>query len=101
MKQDYWFEPGDKVMRVCFAQDLGFSSGLPLTPETDFGRILCVDHCEALTNSNRVWFVGIVGKGGYGWVTSCFRKVDEIRLCVKAAQKVGEPVELEPNFSGA
>jgi hypothetical protein len=94
--QDVWFEPGDKVIRVAYAYDLG----LPLIPQrrltnqSDFGNVLCVERCFRLGDWNRVSFVGIKPTGilpDRGWYACCFRRVEEIQLCVRAAEKFKQP----------
>lgn len=99
MKQDYWFERGDKVMRVAYADQLGLSFQVNTRPETDFGIVLCVEKCwQGVDGMNRVTFIGVQMWGQC--YASCFRKIEEIKLCVKAAQKVGESLEIEPELSG-
>lgn len=89
MKNDQWFEPGDKVMRV--------ASAPIIMPETDFGIVLCVDRCEYISSRSysRVFFVGIPSPTGYGHLANNFRKVEEIQLCVRAAKKKPDCVEVE------
>lgn len=96
MKQDYWFEPGDKVMRVAYGPEVAkFDKWLPHSSEAEKGRVLCVHACWRADNGwNYVTFVGVPITPGSGFLACCFRKVEEIKLCVKAAQKVGEPVEV-------
>lgn len=103
MKQDYWFEPGDKVMRVAYGPEVvKFPSWQKLPPNSEKGKVLCVHSCwQEVDGWNRVLFVGIPIVPGSGFLAACFRRVEEIKLCVKAAQKVGEPVEVEPEFSQA
>lgn len=77
---DQWFEPGDKVMRVAYAEELGLPSNGRRLPETEFGKILCVSYCTVFEGYTVGHFVGIEGFEH----TDCFRKVEEIRLCVDA-----------------
>lgn len=92
MKNDQWFEPGDKVMRVCDVEDSGFPEGLAKSPP--YGEVLCVvDFCEQ-DDGNLCLFAGYpmtIYDGKEWWETAaCYRKVEEIRLCVKAAQAIKE-----------
>lgn len=99
---DQWFEPGDKVMRVSYANKLGLPL-LPspsLTEKTDFGNVLCVERCFPLGAWNRVLFVGVKPRGVLperGFFACCFRKVEEIKLCVQAVQRKPEPVRVDEN----
>lgn len=89
---DQWFEPGDKVMRVEYAETLGLINNGITPPETEFGRVLCVTHCTDIPRfGNVVRFVGI--EDGLGFYACCFRKVSEIQLCVRAARHLSNPVE--------
>lgn len=95
MKDDQWFNPGDKVMRVAYSPQLGAIPGLrilPLVPETDFGNVLCVEICWEDRGVNRVKFVGIELDSDHGWRAACFRRVSEIRLCVEATKRSASPV---------
>lgn len=96
-KDDQWFSPGDKVMRVA-----GNTSGRPLINEPHgngpkYGVVYCVEDFIEYSNCNVVM---IVGFGGWrtsinglrtGWPAASFRRVEEIRLCVEAANKVSKP----------
>lgn len=90
---DQWFEPGDKVMQVMSTAELGRpTSGRGGSLR---GKVLCVLQCWANWRGyNVVAFVGIPddGRGRYA---ACFRRVEEIRLCVRAAERMGEPVTQE------
>lgn len=92
MKNDQWFQPGDKVMRVCCFDDVtGRQSCHPLVPETDFGKTLCVESVCKGPRGNRVFFVGIQSLSGIGWLAACFRKVEEIKLCAAALKVIKAP----------
>lgn len=83
---DQWFNPGDKVMRVNEAVILGLPyNRLPTHPATDYGKVLCVDRCFPEHSGNAVLFIGLKGKVFYA---RCFRKVEEVQLCVRAAEKM-------------
>jgi hypothetical protein len=86
---DQWFEPGDKVTRVSRAIDLGMTPppSIPRINGTGYGRILCVERCSTSTYGNLVRFVGITHYAKGGCLARCFRKVEEIRLCVEALEK--------------
>jgi hypothetical protein len=97
---DQYFQPGDKVMRVALSWQIPGLKVRPdasLDPRTDFGRVLCVSHCckRPRMAGNRVFFVGIEGRRrpAQGWCAACFRKVDEIKLCVAAVKRKESPVE--------
>lgn len=101
MNNDQWFEPGEKVVRVCELRNVlpGIPSNkLPIHPDTDFGKILCVHSCEYNIVANLVHFVGVQPRDNtemFGWVAACFRRISEVQLCVKAAQHFKKPVEEE------
>ena len=85
---DQIFNPGDKVMRVCRAGEVpNINNYIPgIIPETDFGKVLCVKECflKKWNKYHSVFFVGLP----YKFFSPCFRKVDEIKLCVNAANKI-------------
>jgi hypothetical protein len=95
MKHDQWFEPGDKVMRVGSNPDNATfipknkSEGI-ITPA--YNKVLCVEDFWEGPQYNVVIFVG---GGGWryangmkvGWPASAFRKVQEIKLCLKAVSR--------------
>lgn len=87
MKNDQYFEPGDKVMRVTagdklFPRDIFFGgNGLTSVP---YGAVVCVSWFEADAIANRVAFSGI----DRVFLAACFRKVEEIKLCVNAVKSV-------------
>ncbi len=106
---DQWFEPGDKVMRVATSSEaVGDIRGHWWYEKDDapksgpqFGRVYCV---EDFWEGPRFNVVMLVGFGGWryhgsfkvGWAASCFRKVEEIKLCVEAVKKSKERT-LTPN----
>jgi hypothetical protein len=96
---DQWFQPGDKVMRVAFAAwDFGLpTEGVDYPPETEKGKVLCVAACTTHGKYNFVRFVGVVGF----YYACCFRKIEEIKLCVRAAEKFHQPATTEPETAEA
>jgi hypothetical protein len=103
---EQWFQPGDKVMRIAYAADLGLNSAnVAVNPATDFGIVLCVEHCwrPRLAPCNAVDFVGVFPKSNEsrGFAAACFRKVEEIKLCVRAAEKFHQPATTEPETAEA
>lgn len=63
-----------------------------------FGEILCVEDFFEWPRFNAVMFVGFGGWREYnglkcGWRASCFRKVEEIKLCVEATKRTLKPKE--------
>lgn len=96
MKNDQWFSPGDRVMRVSSAAALGFPYRAKI-PESGFGKILCVAGCwQTASGWNAVKFVGVLNSSpDIGFLAACFRRVEEIRLCVEAAKRMRQPVEEE------
>lgn len=103
MKDDQWFNVGDKVTRVVtdaeFIAKIGeipFHSGV----RTNFGTVYCVSKCWIGKRMNLVSFVGIpnsVMPNGMsrGYPAIAFRRVSEIQLCVRAAEHFKKPVEVE------
>lgn len=92
MKNDQWFEPGDKVMRVGSGNTPG-AEIVPFEPKLkpSFNQVFCVSACWKGKLSNLVDFVGSDGpffKGNLrvGWPARHFRKVDEIKLCIAAVK---------------
>lgn len=100
MKDDQYFSPGDKVTRVAYADALGIQVHYTTChPETDFGHVLCVSEFIEDNSGNRIRFVGIPLRDPTElWFACCFRKVEELKLCVRAAQHFKKGVEVE-NFS--
>lgn len=92
MKDDQWFEPGDKVMRVAHEPHGSFcNSGLKRTP---FGKVFTVNYCMPLVDGNAVFLIGIPSPER-GVRAANFRKVKEIQLCVSAAKHVKKPKRVE------
>jgi hypothetical protein len=105
---DQYFQPGDKVMRVAIVTQIPgvrVRADAALDPRTDFGRVLCVSHCckHPRMAGNRVFFIGIISERepDQGWRAACFRKVDEIKLCIAAVKHkqapVEQPIEVKPS----
>lgn len=95
---DQWFEPGDKVMRVAWAEDLGICVQY-VGSDPPFGEVLCVSEVGVAPNSKMNWvrFLGVpLNAPGAYWLARCFRKVEEIKLCINAVRKQGEPATLQP-----
>jgi hypothetical protein len=94
---DQYFQPGDKVMRVAYAGQFPGARvrpGSTINNLTDFGRVLCVEACWLHPRiGNRVLFVGIPPREPLAWRAACFRKVDEIKLCVAAVKHKETPIE--------
>jgi hypothetical protein len=88
---DQWFEPGDKVMRVSYPEDIGLVATGYRPIETHFGKVLCVDDCWTGNGFSAVSFVGVPDPWDRGFYACCFRKVEEIKLCVRAAEKFSQP----------
>lgn len=94
--QDQWFEPGDKVVRV---QDVQFTvkeiEERPSTLPND--KVLCV---HAFINHPLYGnFVQITGyNAGSEWWSPAreFRRVEDIQLCVRAAQAMKQPQTAQP-----
>lgn len=85
-------------MRVARADRLGRNHSGVYIAETRFGRVLCVSRCwSASDETNRVKFVGVQNsKPERGFLACCFRKIDEIKPCVRAAEKFKQPQEEQP-----
>lgn len=100
-KNDQWFEPGDKVMRVRLTSGLPHAVTSKDSLLVEFGKVYCVERCWLFKYGyNVVTFVGlphVYNPSGSpkGWVASNFRRVEEIQLCVNAAKKTQQP-ELIP-----
>ena len=91
---DQIFQPGDKVMRVAYSREIGLTSFNPHpSGATPKGVVFCVEECwkPPAAPCHAASFVGIANSigpnGRRGWPTPCFRKVDEIRLCIEAVKK--------------
>lgn len=92
---DQWFEPGDKVMRVAdqYADTDALGGGPP------FNVVLCVARFSEDPEGNLVECVGypILEDDETEWWDSAsdFRKVEEIQLCVRAAEAMKKPKKQE------
>lgn len=95
--QDQWFEPGDKVCRVSEAGKLGLSWAVRHSHDTSYGRVLCVEDCwQGCDGLNRLIFVGVPRNPENAvWYACCFRRIEEIQLCVRAAEKFKQNEEVE------
>lgn len=97
MNTDQYFSPGEKVMRVAYADTLGLPVTRKAVAQADFGRVLCVEFCWEGPVGNLVMFVGIPLPVPHGCIggfhAACFRRVSEIQLCVRAAKRLSSPVE--------
>lgn len=85
---DQWFEPGDKVMRVK-ASD--YEEWQRMTP---FGKVFCVKDCWICLSDGRPT-MRLVGLEEHTSLTERFRKVEEIQLCVRAAEAMKNPKKQE------
>lgn len=92
MKQDQWFEPGDKVMRVSrIGPDERYKSA-PSKYDAKEGVVYCVEQVRISFHENVIMnLIGLPKKYTsdgrlLGFLTSNFRKVEEIKLCVQAAE---------------
>lgn len=95
---DFYFKAGDKVMRVCTI--VGRNQNISRVNLIKHGQIYCVEDFWEGPEFNVVMLVGC-GGWGYdeigrlvGWRAACFRRVDEIKLCVAAAQRLAAPQEV-------
>lgn len=102
MTNDQYFQPGDKVMRVM--EDAPLLALFPIKVRhpnpPEFGRVYCVERCFAGGVCNLVHLVGIwhdttADGRPKGFPAMMFRRVEEIKLCVRAANHVLKPVEKE------
>lgn len=92
---DQWFSPGDKVMRVATAVQLGLDpDDRSVLSATDFGKILCVSEFRERPRGNWIRFVGVNCSPTDWWFAQCFRKVEEVQLCVRAAKLFETPIEV-------
>lgn len=101
MKQDQWFEPGDKVMRVMEDEECApaYLSVIEPCEASRKGVVLCVEKCwrepDNIPPFNLCRFVGIALPRGLAEMAACFRRVEEIKLCVRAAKLLSEPAKKE------
>lgn len=99
MKNDQWFDIGDKVMQVSEDRH-GCEPAENSDDETEFGKVYCVAAFWAgKCGFNMVDFVGFNpiydGWGRCGFLAINFRKVEEIKLCVAAVNMAEKPKEKE------
>lgn len=92
---DQWFEPGDKVVRVADQNaDTDTRDGGP-----PFNVVLCVARFCEDPEGNLVECVGypVLEDDETEWWDSAsdFRKVEEIQLCVRAAEAMKNPKKQE------
>lgn len=98
MKNYQWFEPGDKVMRVGYEKTLADNDLVKYLEDdngsTPLGRLFYVHQCyiDPLDSQPTMQLVGCSCE----FLTHNFRKVEEIQLCVKAAEAFKNPI-LCPN----
>ena len=95
MRNDQWFEPGDKVMRVAYdvppLEQVAIYPAIPSLDLIPYGKVFCVESCYQTRVGPRMRFVGVLEPPeSIGIYTNNFRKVEEIRLCVEAAKRVKE-----------
>lgn len=97
---DQWFEPGDKVMRVSYSQPGEGRRIREVRKSPQYGEVLCVMECWEGPTCNVVDFVGFGGPDydaasglRWGWEATCFRKVEELQLCVQAVERAKKPQE--------
>jgi hypothetical protein len=103
MKDDQYFQVGDKVMLVDETPPLLGCHPDPVDDdEVDFGIIYVVAEFEEdLEYYNVISFVGqrplfVLDGATQGWPACCFRKIEELKLCVQAAAKHRQPIEAMP-----
>lgn len=102
MKDDQWFEVGDKCLRVREPDPKrdGPECCTELPPYAPWGEILCVSAFQSHPDGNTVLFHGypaFVDENGDEWweIPDCFRRVDEVRMCIEAAKHVKKPERVE------
>lgn len=95
---DQYFKPGDKVMRVGCGDYQGHAFTCDVTTP-QYGVVYCVEDFYEGPQFNAVMLVGFGGwrrKPGnpypIGWEAKAFRMVEEIKLCVKAVERMKTPV---------
>jgi hypothetical protein len=105
---DQIFQPGDKVMLVQGSEGLANVKARPDYPKVEKGVVYCVDFCfyYEYTKRHRVGLIGwprLYNLSGVlrGFPACCFRKVEEIRLCIDAVKKVEAPAPKEVHASPA
>lgn len=92
---DQWFEPGDKVVRVTHKNQ----AKIPFNPNlAPYGKVFCVESCfyNAGLKRNNITLIGVANTWpAKGFVAANFRKVEEIQLCVRAAETMKTPKKQE------
>lgn len=103
---DQYFEPGDKVMRVGFELPSNAAAyNGPNQPDIpQYGKVYCVEDFWEGPVHNAIMLVGFGGWRFWrgmkaGWRAAHFRRVSEIKLCVRAAEKMSLPVEFAPELA--
>lgn len=97
---DQWFKPGDKVVKV--SDSSAMEIDVPGTPDAIYGKVYCVSYCwhNYYHENNWVNFVGFPERDSedgarLGFLAADFRKVEEIQLCVRAAEALKKPKKQE------
>ena len=98
---DQWFKPGDKVMRVSVAPVKPRKAVVCEKP-VELGTVYCVSDFYEGPEFNAVMLVGFGGfrrvRGNpypVGFEARAFRKVEEIKICVAAANHAKAPQQTE------
>lgn len=98
MRDDQYFKPGDKVMRVGDrpANTIPYKGNDMPKSSPQYGRVYCVEDFLEGPQFNTVMLVGFGGWRYWhgmkvGWPAIAFRKVEEIQLCVRAVKDMHEP----------
>lgn len=95
---DQFFQQGDKVMQVLDEEGFIIQYGLGRdSAKTEKGKVYCVS--EFISNlffvCNAVRFVGVEMPSSESYfIAKCYRKVEEIKLCIKAVETIKQPNEL-------
>lgn len=96
---DQWFQPGDKVMEVLTDEEV--EAAMPLAQfgedaPTRQGVVYCVERFKEFPWSNAVVLSGVGADRPMDerWIPAIyFRKVEEIKLCARAAKKMKEHIK--------
>lgn len=93
--KDQYFSPGDKVVRISGNVGPNIYRGKDRPASPIYGKVYCVEDFWQGPCHNVVMLVGFGGwrySNGMkvGWPANCFRKVEEVRLCVNAARQMEE-----------
>ena len=98
MRDEPYFKPGDKVMRVNPGHRPGNYPGNDIPGFPQMGQVYCVEDFYEGPQFNAVMLVGFGGWRRHpidgspvGWRAADFRKVEEIKLCVAAVQRTQQP----------